>query len=46
MTLFIARCLNLCRYIFSEIPLMPDADDAIDVDLLHSVKPAELNSKM
>lgn len=33
-------------FIFSEIPMLPDADENFDADLLHSVKPAELHPRM
>lgn len=29
----------------SDIPILPDADENIDADLLYSVKPAELHSR-
>ncbi|KAF0765937.1 Uncharacterized protein FWK35_00003090 [Aphis craccivora] len=37
---------NTTIKINNDIPILPDADENIDADLLYSVKPAELHSRM
>lgn len=34
------------RFTILEIPVLPDADENIDAELLQSVKPAELHTRM
>ncbi|KAL5240443.1 hypothetical protein ACI65C_007853 [Semiaphis heraclei] len=36
---------NAATKISNDIPILPDADENIDADLLYSVKPAELHSR-
>ncbi|XP_026806405.1 uncharacterized protein LOC113549346 [Rhopalosiphum maidis] len=37
---------NTTTKLNNDIPILPDADENIDADLLHSVKPAELHSRV
>ncbi|CAH1721438.1 unnamed protein product [Aphis gossypii] len=37
---------NTTTKINNDIPILPDADENIDADLLYSVKPAELHSRV